>query len=274
VTWIRMDCSAPDDLVFDQLGEALGIESMQAFGHYFAVAGKLATLGTEGRLDTVLDRTLEQWAKWPKTPAGFSGVPSTFAAVFRRLCQDPETGELRGFRRRNEKLLQKQTHDAQKRKPPRNPQETREGLSGVPSENPRANGNGNSKEESLPPRLERRVKRLVLTDDEQAVIAHYRTRHPKRLRGDIPEKVVRVLRTALSAYPVTDLCKAIDGNAASPFHRENNHLGLALILRDSEKVDYFMGLYEQRPVETKEMTDEFGIMRTWQKNGDEWEMSA
>jgi hypothetical protein len=139
-----------------------------------------------------------------------------------------------------------------------------------------ANGNGNGiKKDSLPPSLERRVKRLVLTDDEQAVIDHYRTVHPKRLRGEISEKVVRLLRNALSSYPVDDLRHAIDGNAASPFHRENNHLGLNLILRDAEKIDYYIGLYEQRPVETKEMTDEFGVMRTWKRAASgEWEMAS
>lgn len=54
---------------------------------------------------------------------------------------------------------------------------------------------------------------------------HYRTRHPKRLRGEVPRKTLLLIRKALSAYPLEDVCRAIDTNAASKFHRENNHMG-------------------------------------------------
>ena len=107
---------------------------------------------------------------------------------------------------------------------------------------------------------ERRGKE-ILTADEASVIAYYRAAHPKRLRGDPPPKLLRLLRTALRAYPATDLCRAIDGNAASKFHRENGHLGLELILRDAEKIDYFLDLAGKAETRTLEMTDEFGEMR-------------
>lgn len=143
MTWFRVECGAADDRLFDQLGEALGISTGEAFYHYFAFTGRLAAEDTSGNMRALLDRTVEKWAKWVGTPGGF-------ARVLRGLCEDTDTGELRGFRSRNEKLLERQAKDRKKRKissPPvdriRNPPETPEGFSGVPAENPRANGNGN-----------------------------------------------------------------------------------------------------------------------------------
>lgn len=256
-----MDCDAADDELFDRLGEALGVPSIQAYGHYMAMVGQLAKWRTDGRLDLVLDRTLERWAHW-ETPAGFSGVPATFPRVIRELCQDPATGELRGFRKRNEKLLEKQARDAQKRSSGGKSAGTPQKPARVPAENPRANGNDNDiKERVIPPDLERRVKRQVIGPDEQAVIDHYRRVHPKRLKGAIPDKVLRLLRVALKGYSAEALCLAIDGNAASPFHREHGHLGLDLILRDASKIDYFLDLAGRAATRGVEMTDEFGEMR-------------
>jgi hypothetical protein len=112
-----------------------------------------------------------------------------------------------------------------------------------------------------------------LTEDELAVVAYYRERHPKRLRGAVPAKTLRLLRAALEHYGPGDLRSAIDGNAGSAFHRENNHMGLDLILRDANKIDYFMGLRET--ADTVEMTDDFGVMRLHRRNGKgEWEVVA
>jgi hypothetical protein len=116
-----------------------------------------------------------------------------------------------------------------------------------------------------------------LSEEEQAVVDHYRKTHPKRLRGAVPAKTLRLLRGALEHYGVGDLRSAIDGNAASPFHRENNHMGLDLILRDANKIDYFMGLRETaaKEADTVEMTDEFGRMRLHRRNGNgDWEVCA
>jgi hypothetical protein len=109
------------------------------------------------------------------------------------------------------------------------------------------------------------------------VVGFYRETHPKRLRGEVPAKTIRLLRAALQHYGVGDLRSAITGNAASPFHRENNHLGLDLILRDANKIDYFIGLRETaaKEADTVEMTDDFGVMRLHRRNGDgEWEVVA
>lgn len=108
--------------------------------------------------------------------------------------------------------------------------------------------------------------RRRLSSDEQTVVDHYRTVHPKRFRGDLPDKVLRLLRVALASYPAADLCRAIDGNAASQFHRENGHLGLDLILRDASKIDYFLELAQRRTAETQDMTDDFGRMVPHRRN--------
>jgi hypothetical protein len=111
-----------------------------------------------------------------------------------------------------------------------------------------------------PERKGKERKKERFSDDELFVLNHYRTAHPKRLRGDVPPKVLRLLRLALESYPTSDLCRAIDGNAASQFHRENGHLGLDLILRDASKIDYFLDLAQKKADETQEMTDEYGRM--------------
>lgn len=116
---------------------------------------------------------------------------------------------------------------------------------------------------------ERRGERL--SEDERKVVEHYRAVHPKRFRGGTPPKVLRLLRAALKSYPADELCRAIDGNAASQFHRENGHLGLDLILRDASKIDYFLDLAQKQATATVEMTDEFGRMVPHKKNAaGEW----
>lgn len=112
--------------------------------------------------------------------------------------------------------------------------------------------------------------RSVPSPDEQAVLDHYRTVHPKRLRGAPPDKVLRLLRSALRSYPATDLCRAIDGNAASQFHRDGGHLGLDLILRDATKIDFFLDLAQKAASQAVEMTDEFGEMRLHTKRDGWW----
>jgi hypothetical protein len=109
------------------------------------------------------------------------------------------------------------------------------------------------------------------------VVDFYRETHPKRLRGEVPAKTLRLLRAALRHYGAGDLRSAITGNAGSSFHRENNHMGLDLILRDSNKIDYFIGIRETaaKEADTVEMTDDFGVMRLHRRNGDgEWEVVA
>lgn len=97
-----------------------------------------------------------------------------------------------------------------------------------------------------------------LDPDVEAVIAHYRSRHPKRLRGDVPSKTASLIRKALKSYSVAELQQAIDNNAASQFHREGNHMGLELILRDVDHIDRFIGMQGGR-IATGGLTDEPAI---------------
>lgn len=119
----------------------------------------------------------------------------------------------------------------------------------------------NSPDMLAPERKGKERKKESLSEDERTVVEHYRAKYPKRLRGEIPSKILRLLRVALESYPAADLCRAIDGNAASEFHRDNGHLGLDLILRDASKIDYFLDLAGRQAKETREMTDEYGRMR-------------
>ncbi len=109
----------------------------------------------------------------------------------------------------------------------------------------------------------------VRSEDEGVVLGHYRKVHPKRLRGAVPEKTLRLLRKALKDYSPADLCQAIDGNAGDQFCRDGNHMGLDLILRDADHIDRYMA--KGSAPETVEMTDEFGVMRLHRRdNSGNW----
>jgi hypothetical protein len=69
--------------------------------------------------------------------------------------------------------------------------------------------------------------------DVERVLAHYRAVHPKRRPSD---KDRRIVERALKRYPAGDLCLAIDGNAADPWHRERHKHELEYVLRDG-KID-------------------------------------
>ena len=65
-----------------------------------------------------------------------------------------------------------------------------------------------------------------------------------------PERRNKVLARLRDGYSVASLCKAIDGNRASPHHRgENEHRtvydDLELICRDAKHVDQFIGFAEK-----------------------------
>jgi hypothetical protein len=110
--WIRMDCDVSDDRLWEEMGQELEVDAMQAMGHYLAFLGKYAQHTPGAVLAILTDATVEKWANWRATPGGF-------ARVLRGWCADEDDGTLRGFRRRNEKLLLKQVKDAQKRHSPK-----------------------------------------------------------------------------------------------------------------------------------------------------------
>lgn len=263
--WIRVEADIADSVKVRKFAQLLGgsggVPVECAVGLLVFLWGKVADKRETGDVGDVPDDLLEEWARW-------RGERGHFAKCFRETFASD--GHINDWRDHQGKLIERRAAD-RARWQRRN---SAGGSGGVSAEPPLANGNGNSnKEKEVIPR-ERRQRRLSLSEDEQSVIDHYRTRHPKRLRGDIPDKTVRLLRNALAGYSAPDLCRAIDGNFTSSFHRENNHLGLNLILRDSEKIDYFMGL-AGKP-ETTEMTDDFGAMRTWSRTSPDepWKVVA
>jgi hypothetical protein len=91
------------------------------------------------------------------------------------------------------------------------------------------------------------------------VFAHWQAAMQKP-RAALDDKRRKVIRKALLAgYGVADLCKAIDGCKASPWHMGQNERGkafntLELILRDAEKIDSFMGIVDAPPTLNRTQT--------------------
>jgi len=87
------------------------------------------------------------------------------------------------------------------------------------------------------------MAREDLSDDEQAVIAHYTSVHPKRRPG---AKDLGYVRRALGwGYSAADLCEAIDGNARDEWHRARGKHELEYVLRDNGKIDGFRARAER-----------------------------
>ena len=80
-----------------------------------------------------------------------------------------------------------------------------------------------------------------LTDDEEAVLAHYKRRHPHR-KPERDPKALKCIANALADYDADELCKAIDGNADDPWHREKRKHDLTYVLRSPGKIDEFVAL--------------------------------
>lgn len=86
------------------------------------------------------------------------------------------------------------------------------------------------------------------------VIAYYQSLHPRALRNvKANSKIYRTVASRLhDGYTAADICKAIDGNHISPFHRGDNatgtkYHGLDLICRDASKLDTFIELANDPP---------------------------
>lgn len=80
-----------------------------------------------------------------------------------------------------------------------------------------------------------RFGKLTASPEEAAVLAHYRKRHPRRRPG---EKDLRAVRKGLGfGYAPLELCRAIDGNADDPWHRENRKHDLDYVLRNNGLID-------------------------------------
>lgn len=110
-----------------------------------------------------------------------------------------------------------------------------------------------------------------MPDTVSAVIAHYRTHHPRSRVGEAGSKEHRLVKARLSeGYTVGQLRDAIDGYHCSPFHQGLNdngqkYLALELMVRDASHVDRGLQLLENPPTP---MTPRELVKR---KEAEEWE---
>lgn len=99
------------------------------------------------------------------------------------------------------------------------------------------------------------TKDKAISPDERLVLDHFLSVHTRRRIG---KKDLPAVRNALKDYSVEDLCLAIDGNAADPWHREKHKHELTYVLRDTGKIDTFrekaLSLAKQVPD-----VDDFGV---------------
>lgn len=90
------------------------------------------------------------------------------------------------------------------------------------------------------------------------VFAHYRKLHPRAFRNPQPDgKEWRLIRARLrEGSTVEELCQAIDGYHASPYHQGKNdrgtkYLDLGLIVRDGSHVAKGLEFFAQPPTDTE-----------------------
>jgi hypothetical protein len=135
---------------------------------------------------------------------------------------------------------------------------------------PQAPVKGISKEES-----ELKESGIRNQGDPEKVVEHYRTYHPKSQAGD--KELDKIRARLKDGFSVEDLCLAIDGCHASPFHNGENDDGrkyqnLELIVRDSSKVTQFLELAgkEGGPALSAKSRKNLTVIEQWmaKKNGD------
>jgi len=87
-----------------------------------------------------------------------------------------------------------------------------------------------------------------------SVFAHYRTLHPRSHRNPRAGSLEwrRIRERLEDGSTVEELCRAIDGYHASPFHCGQNddrqkHLGLDLIMRDASHVQKGIEFLDRQP---------------------------
>jgi hypothetical protein len=81
----------------------------------------------------------------------------------------------------------------------------------------------------------------------QVVCDYYRDKYPKRVAQTKNAETRRKIKARLAqGYTAEQLCRAIDGNAKSQFHREGNYHDLELCVRDEKHVDRFLVEFEQQ----------------------------
>lgn len=129
------------------LSSTLGVRLAEAAGLFDNTLCGLGRHQPDGDLTHVSDITLEQWAIW-------EGKRGRWATAFRKHCVDDD-GAVRGWMRRQVKLLERQERDRLKRRDPRSAPTKPLGVSGGnPHKAPtrsegHGNGNGNAFQKKL-----------------------------------------------------------------------------------------------------------------------------
>ena len=112
-----------------------------------------------------------------------------------------------------------------------------------------------------------------LREDIDAVLAHYRTYHP-RAKGDKKGRA-KIADRLKDKFTVADLQQAIDGNHRSPWHCGQNpsgdhHNKVVTIFRDADQVNKFIEIAErptQVPTNTRSARN-MAVLSDWLKRGE------
>lgn len=119
MTWIRLDTDRRDHQVIARLAQRLKVRLAEAGGLYDNALLGFGEHQKDGDATKVTDVSLEQWATW-------EGKRGRFAKAFREECvirkaedsthPSDRVGKVKGWMKRQWKLLEKQRLDALKRK--------------------------------------------------------------------------------------------------------------------------------------------------------------
>lgn len=176
--------------------------------------------------------------------ASYRGDPRRFVDAMITvglLEQRPDDSLYMNGWRRNQEYFAKKRRMREYRK---NQRERASGGADVPSEAPRDTPRVASRDTSRVPRSPSPSPSLKKEDGfslgVDQVVAHYLQHHPRRAVQ--ANKAANKIRARLKeGYSVQQLCDAIDGNAASSWHVENDHTHIDQIVSSAKKVDLFVG---------------------------------
>lgn len=232
--WIAVDVHIAGDPAVHRLAAALRIRLPEVVGLLALTFAGMAQHAPDGQIGNVPDALLETWALW-------HGKKGVFAAALRvELCDD--AGLVTAWEKYNGRNIRRARAASERTRDWREKQEAaRQNGNSTHTDTHnrartetillRATGQDSTKKKEQPPRAAPRAP------DVDAVIAHYRGVHPARRPGEKDRKAVG--KALGLGYSVPELCEAIDGNAADPWHREKGKHELPYVLRDNGLIDNF-----------------------------------
>jgi hypothetical protein len=271
--WIRVHANLAERPVIDRAVDALGVSYHEAMGLLVEFWGNVSQHAVGGLIADVSDRQVERWANWRGEPGCFAGfIRERHTDEHGRINEWDEYAGLLEHRRAVDRERKRATNEQRRsagipsesqRNSNGNPQtssstirdededETKRDASTaeVPVESTSDSTDAHFTADHSHRRPQRRpsnkrqagLAALVPTADEQRVLDHYRTVHPRRRPGD--DKDIGAIREALArGYAPDQLCEAIDGNAGDIWHKDRSKHELPYVLRDNGKIDTFIGL--------------------------------